>query len=353
VAQETGDFTMIGFGTPPPPRVARQALIGGAAGALTAALLLTLLAGSRPALAAAPELTGAVVDGTLNITGASRPERIALRLSPTEANRLLVDVGDDGSAEHSFDLATFAAIAVDAGSGDDVVRIDQTNGVFTTTKPTTIAGGNGDDTLLGGSGAETFDGGRGDDVADGNGGADTAFLGSGNDTFVWDPGDGSDRFEGGSGPDTLVFNGAAGNEVMAATADGGRVRFTRVQGSIVMDLDDVEVIDVNALAGTDAITVGDVGPTDLRRVDVDLATTLGGNASDGVADTVTVSGTPGIDTIRASTVGAAAEVTGLSAVVRVLHADRDLDTLVLETLGGADVVSVDADVQDVIRVTVQ
>jgi hypothetical protein len=40
-------------------------------------------------------------------------------------------------------------------------------------------------------------------------------------------------------------------------------------------------------------------------------------------------------------------------VVRVLHADRDLDTLVLETLGGADVVSVDADVQDVIRVTVQ
>ena len=47
------------------------------------------------------------------------------------------------------------------------------------------------------------------------------------------------------------------------------------------------------------------------------------------------------------------EVTGLTAAVRVLHADADLDTLVLDTLGGADVVSIDADVQDVIQVTVQ
>ena len=341
---------MIGTATRARPRGATQALIGGVLGALTGALMLTLLVGSGVARGAAPQLAGGVVDGTLVLRGGPNPERIVLRLSPLDSNRLLVD---DGSTEQSFDLATFAAIAVDAGNGDDVVVIDQANGTFTTTKATTIAGGNGDDTLLGGSGAETFDGGRGDDVADGNGGADTAFLGTGDDTFVWDPGDGSDRFEGGSGSDTQVFNGAAGNEVMAATAVGGRVRFTRVQGSIVMDLDDVEVIDVRALGGTDAITVGDVGPTDLRRVDVGLATTLGDNASDGVADTVTVTGTPGIDTIRASTVGAAAEVTGLSAVVRVLHADRDLDTLVLETLGGADVVSVDADVQNVVRVTVQ
>jgi hemolysin type calcium-binding protein len=341
---------MIGTATRARPRGARQALIGGVLGALTGALMLTLLVGGGVARGAAPQLTGGVVDGTLVLQGGPNPERIVLRLSPLDSNRLLVD---DGSAEQSFDLATFAAIAVDAGNGDDVVVIDQSNGVFTTIKPTRIAGGNGDDTLLGGSGTETFDGGRGDDVADGNGGADTAFLGSGDDTFVWDPGDGSDRFEGGSGSDTMAFNGAAGNEVMAATADGDRVRFTRVQGTIVMDLDDVEVIDVRALGGTDAITVGDVGATDLRRVDVDLATALGGTSSDGVADTVTVTGTQGIDAIRASTVGAAAEVTGLSAVVRVLHADPDLDTLVLDTLDGADVVSIDADVQDVVNVTVQ
>ena len=326
-----------------------RALIGAGVGALTAALLLTLLVGSGAARAAAGFSAG-VANGTLVIQGGSASERIALRLSPLDATQLLVDVGDDGAAEHSFALATFGAIAVDAGNGDDVVLID---GAFTATKPTTIAGGNGDDTLLGGGGGETFNGGRGDDVADGNGGTDTAFMGSGNDAFIWDPGDGSDRFEGGRGADTMVFNGAPGNEVMAANANGSRVRFTRVQGTITMDLDDVEVIDVRALAGTDSITIGDVGGTDLRRVDVDLATSLTDSRSDGVADTVTVVGTNGVDTIRASALGAAAEVSGLAATVRVFHADPDDDTLVLDSLDGTDDVTVEDAVEDLILVTVK
>ena len=331
--------------------VTTRALIGTGAGALTGALILGLLAGTSAAKASAPALAAGVVDGTLVIKGASRPERIALRLSPLDAGQLLVDVGDNGSAEHSFDLATFRTIAVNAGNGNDVIRIDEANGAFTTTKATTIAGGNGDDTLLGGSGAETFDGGRGNDVADGNGGADTAFMGKGDDVFIWDPGDGSDRFEGGAGTDTMVFNGAPGNEAMAANANGGRVRFTRVQGTIVMDLDDVEVIDVRALGGTDAITVGDVTGTDLRRVDIDLAATLGGSASDLAADTVTVVGTNGDDTISATAVGATAQVSGLAATVRVTHADPELDTLVLD-VDGSDDVSVDPALEDVIHVAV-
>ena len=332
------------------PGVATRALIGAAVGALTGALVLTLLVGSGVARGAAPGFSAEVVDGTLKIQGGPASERIALRISPLGADQLLVDVGDDGSAEQSFALATFGAIAVDAGNGDDVVLID---GTFTATKPTTIAGGNGDDTLLGGSGGETLDGGRGDDVADGNGGSDTAFMGGGDDTFIWDPGDGSDRFEGGPGSDTMVFNGAAGNEVMAANANGARVRFTRVQGTIVMDLDDVEAIDVRALAGTDAITIGDVGGTDLRRVDVDLATTLTDSRSDGVADTVTVLGTNGVDTIRASALGTAVEVSGLAATVRVFHADPEDDTLVLNSLDGADDVTVDDAVEDLILVDVK
>ena len=343
---------MVGTTTRARDGVATRALIGAGVGALTGALVLALLAGTGAARAAVPALAAGIVDGTLQITGASGPETIALRLSSLNSDQLAIDVGDDGSAEHSFDVATFRAIAVDAGNGDDIVRIDQVNGAFTTTEATTIAGGNGDDTLLGGSGAETFHGGRGNDVADGNGGADTAFLDSGDDIFVWDPGDGSDRFEGGAGSDTMVFNGADGSEVMAANADGGRVRFTRVQGTIVMDLDDVEAIDVRALRGTDAITVGDVGATDLRRVDIDLAATLGASTTDLIADTVTVVGTNGVDTIRAAALGAAAEVTGLGATVRVTHADPELDTLVLDTLDGADNVSVDPDVEDLILVSV-
>jgi Ca2+-binding RTX toxin-like protein len=333
-------------------RDAKQALIGVGAGAATGALLLTLLVGGGAARAATAGFSAGVNGGTLNIQGGPVAERIALRLSPN-ASELLVDVGDDGSAERAFDLASFGAIAVDAGNGDDVVLIDQANGVFTTTKPTTIAGGNGNDTLLGGNGAETFVGDRGNDIADGNGGADTAFMGKGDDTFIWDPGDGSDRFEGGPGSDTMVFNGAPGTDVMAANANGGRIRFTRVQGTIVMDLDDVEAINVRALAGTDAIAIGDVGATDLRRVDVDLATSLTDARSDGTADTVTLLGTNGVDTISASALGGATEVSGLAAAVRVLHADPELDTLVLDSGDGADDVSVDNAVEELLLVSVK
>ena len=69
-------------------------------------------------------------------------------------------------------------------------------------------------------------------------------------------------------------------------------------------------------------------------------------------NTVTVVGTNGVDTIRAAALGAAAEVTGLGATVRVTHADPELDTLVLETLEGEDDVSVDPDVEDLILVSV-
>ena len=129
----------------------------------------------------------------------------------------------------------------------------------------------------------------------------------------------------------MVFNGAGGNEIMAATADGGRVLFTRNLGTIVMDLDGIEVIDVRALGGTDTVTVNDVAGTDLERVDVDLAAALGGSAGDGQADTVTVAGTNGDDTIAADANGAAVEVSGLAAFVRITHADPASDTLIIDS----------------------
>ena len=220
-----------------------------------------------------------VTDGTLHIVGSPFSDRIALRVSPVDRTQLQVDVGNNGSADRTFDLGTFGAIDVEAGNGNDTVLIDQVNGAFTTTKATRIDGQNGDDTLIGGSGNEVLVGGRGDDFVDGNGGADTAFLGQGDDTFVWDPGDGSDVVEGGAGFDKMVFNGSGGDEIMAATANFGRVSFTRNLGGIVMDLNDVEAIDVNALGGTDSVTVNDVSGTDLRRVNVDLAAALGGSTS--------------------------------------------------------------------------
>ena len=318
----------------------------------SALALLVLAVAAGPAAAAAPVARAHVVDGTLHVTGRPRAERIVLRLSPLDRNLLQVDFGDDGWAEHTFDLATFDAIDVEAGNGDDTVRIDQGNGIFTTTESTRIAGNNGDDTLLGGSGAETFFGGRGDDLVDGNGGVDTAFLGKGDDVFVWDPGDASDVVEGEQGSDTMVFNGAGGDELLTAKANGSRVLFTRNLGNIVMDLDGIETIDVRALGGSDTITVDDVRGTDLERVDVDLAATLGGSTGDEKADTVKVLATEGNDSIAALADGAAVEVGGLAAVVRITHAEPALDTLLVDTLAGADDVAIDPALAALILVTV-
>jgi RTX calcium-binding nonapeptide repeat (4 copies) len=318
----------------------------------SALAVLVLAVGATPA-AASPTAHASVANGTLHIAGGRSAEQIALRVSAPGSNLLQVDLGDNGSAEFTFDLGTFRVIEVAAGNGDDTVRIDQVNGAFTTTESTRIDGGNGDDTLIGGSGDETFIGGNGVDFVDGNGGADTAFLGRGDDVFVWDPGDASDIVEGDQGSDTMVFNGAAGNEVMAATGEGGRVLFTRNLGTIVMDLNEVETIDVRALGGTDTVTVTDVTGTDLERVDVDLAAALGGSTADGLADTVTVAATKGDDSIAVDANGAAVDVSGLPAFVRITHADPGIDRLVIENVAGADDVVLDPALDGLILVSVQ
>ena len=316
------------------------------------ALTLFLLATAAAPVAAAPSLRSRISDGTLRIFGSPFADQITLRQSAVDRNRLEVDLGDDRSADATFDLTGIDAIDVDAAGGDDTVRIDDVNGAFTATTRTVIEGGNGNDTLLGGSGAETFFGGNGDDVVDGNGGADTAFLGRGADTFVWDPGDASDVVEGQAGTDTMIFNGSGGNETMAVNAFFGRVSFTRDPGGIVMDLNGVEAIDVRALVGTDSITVNDASGTDLRLVNVDLAAALGGTATDGQADTVQVNGTKGDDTIAANANGGAVEVSGLAELVRITHADPALDHLVIDPVIGTDQVTVDPAVNALLQVSV-
>src|SRR6476661_27815 len=103
----------------------------------------------------------------------SSSDKVALRLQGASPTTLQVDVGEDGSADFSFDRSTFTGIDVDAGGGDDDVRVDQSGGPFTD-ETVTIDGGSGDDTLIGGSGADVFEGGPGDDFVDGNIGADQA-----------------------------------------------------------------------------------------------------------------------------------------------------------------------------------
>ena len=203
----------------------------------------------------------------------------------------------------------------------------------------TVDGGAGNDTILGSNGADLLLGGDGNDFIDGQQGNDTAFLGAGDDVFQWDPGDGSDVVEGQDGIDTLLFNGSGGDEIFEVSANGGRARFTRNLGNIVMDLNDVESIDVNALGGTDIITVNDLSGTDVTEVNIDLAGTIGGTTGDGAADTVIVNGTNGGDIIDVLGAGTSASVVGLSARVNITGPEGANDTLVVNGLGGDDAIT--------------
>jgi Ca2+-binding RTX toxin-like protein len=276
--------------------------------------------------------------GELRITGTKASEKLALRLQAGDPGTLQVDVGDDGSGDFSFERNKIAKITIKAKGGNDLVRIDESNGAFTDSIPTTIDGGDGNDTIAGGKGIETLLGGRGNDSIDGNGGNDLALLGAGNDTFVWDPGDGSDILEGQRGADTMRFNGANVAEQVDLSANGNRLRFFRVQANITMDTAGVERVDFNALGGADVVTVNDLSGTDVSRVNVDLAGALGGAAGDGQADRVVVNATNGSDTIDVSGDAQVVKVSGLAATTEVLHSEAANDRLELNTLTGADAV---------------
>ena len=286
---------------------------------------------------------------TLRITGNGASDRLALRSS---GDALQVDVGDNGSADFEVPRDSFERIRVRAGGGNDLVRIDDSGGIFTDDVPTRIDGEGGRDTLRGGRGAEQLNGGAGADVIDGNGGDDDADLGTGNDRFVWDPGDGSDVVEGRRGADALVFNGSNVNEQFNLSANGPRARFLRNVANITMDLDGVERVGVNSVGGSDALTVGDLRATDVRAVDHDAAAALGGTAPDTAADQTIVNATNGNDALVAAGNAGSASITGVAATVNVAHAEPTRDALTLNALGGNDSISAQGLGADTMRLTV-
>jgi Ca2+-binding RTX toxin-like protein len=290
--------------------------------------------------------------GVLTVKGTEASDKIALRLQAGEPNIVQVDFGDDGSADFSFRRGKIEKFTVKAKAGDDLVRIDESNGVFTDGIPTTIDGEDGNDTLAGGKGIETLRGGEGNDSIDGNGGDDVAFLGSGNDSFVWDPGDGSDVVEGQDGTDTMLFNGSSGAEIFEASANGQRLLFTRNLGNIVMDTNDMEVVDLNALGNTDTVIVNDLSGTDVVEINPNLAGVIGGTAGDAQPDTVIVNGTNGDDIIDVFGAGTSASVVGLPAQVNITNSEGANDNLVINALGGDDAVTATTLPAGVIKLTV-
>jgi Ca2+-binding RTX toxin-like protein len=120
----------------------------------------------------------------------------------------------------------------------------------------------GADTIAGSQDIDKALGGPGNDSVDGNAGNDLALLGAGDDTFVWDPGDGSDTVEGQIGTDTMRFNGANIAERIGLSANGRRFSLFRDVGTVTMDTNGVERVDVNALNGpTSSLSMTSAAPT--------------------------------------------------------------------------------------------
>jgi Ca2+-binding RTX toxin-like protein len=116
-----------------------------------------------------------------------------------------------------------------------------------------------------------------------------------------------------------------------------------------MDCDGIEQVRFHALGGTDTVTINDLTGTVVTNVVVDLSNSLG--VGDGQADTVVVNGTDANDHIIVSGSETNVNVTGLSAAVTVLGADAGLDQLVINALGGDDVVDASAVLSGAIQLT--
>jgi Ca2+-binding RTX toxin-like protein len=244
------------------------------------------------------------VAGATNVAGLPNGLMVAVTGAQAPTDELHVNglAGDD-TLDASGLGADAMGLIVQAGAGADTVR-----------------GSRGPDALIAEDGA---------DVVDGNQGDDLALLGAGDDRFTWDPGDGNDTVEGQDGADALTFNGSDGAEIFDVRANGGRVRFTRNVGNILMDLDDIERIDTAALGGADGFVATDVRGTDLTALGVALG-------ADGAEDIVVATGSDGDDVATVTGDDGSATVTGLSLRLDVTGAEAPADRLGVPLLAGDD-----------------
>jgi Ca2+-binding RTX toxin-like protein len=226
-----------------------------------------------------------------------------------------------GSAYSGVQIAGLAAVVNIAGSEADLdqLPINALAGADTV-DASGLAAGAINLTLNGGTGADALIGSQGDD------------------TFVWNPGDGSDVVEGQGGHDTLQFNGANVNENIDLSANGSRLRLFRDVGSVTMDVNGVEQVNVAALGGADTITVNDLTGTDVIQVNIDLSSPAGSGIGDGQADTVVINGTEGDDVVTVVGDAGGTDVTGPATATHIVGAEADKDRLVVRTLAGDDVV---------------
>ena len=203
------------------------------------------------------------------------------------------DGGDTILINDLSGVTDLTAVNINSGEGEDTINAGFAN------FPITIEGGDDFDNIIGGSGNDILTGGTGDD---------TLVGGSGDDLFIWNHGDGSDRIDGNGDTDTVQVNGsndASGDTFTINANDTGLTVEQTTQSTVSLDVGTTEILEVNALAGRDIITVGDlsnvIGLTELRLLgDADADNIDVSDLPAGVVSTLTIDGGTGNDILTGS-----------------------------------------------------
>ncbi len=157
--------------------------------------------------------------------------------------------------------------------------------------------------------------------------------------------DGIDRIEGGNGFDQLSASGTESDDSISIQGLLARTRFLYgFTGSA--DMGSVEYITTNPFGGTDNVTVGDLKGTATTKVDVSM------NTADLRSDDLTVRGTQGNDSIKATSNGTTHTISGLPATVDVVNPERG-QKLAIDAGDGEDVINAQGLTKDALQPTLK
>ena len=213
-----------------------------------------------------------------------------------------------------------------------------------------IHGDGGSDKIFGGSAGDIIYGDADGDEIDGRGGSDVIYGGTGNDIIRWTFEKGvSVVIDGGTGLETIdtendvigdqliITAQPAADDLRITTPGANQIRMESLNGSAVtttVTASDVEDLQVNAGGGADRIRVDYLSGCNVDRMTLDLGS--------GKADTVTVNGSSGNDSITVSEApaGKGILIQGTGTDIIVSSSVRaDGDTLTIDGLSGNDTIS--------------
>jgi Ca2+-binding RTX toxin-like protein len=335
-----GDLIMT---TPRSRRLRRAALAAGAA--LGTAYAGSFLAPLAQAASNPAPFTVTFFHHVLTIDGDAT--RNAMVVGRTPAGLVTLNGTELFERGTKISVVDVELVQLDGGAGDDILRLDQTNGpmpsgeFFGGEGNDILDGGNGDDRLAGGPGVDTLNGragtdeilgGAGNDKATGGSGDDLVELGDDSDQFTWNPGDGSDVVNGEAGKDTVIFNGSNASEQVVLSAAGSDLLLRRNVGNISMFLAGFELVVTNLGGGSDSTTINSLAGSGVGVLQLNHAA---GDADTGF-DTVIVNGTREVDRVRLFGDSRSPVVTvgGLGPALQLTGADG----LTVQGLAGDDVI---------------